>query len=635
MISDDTKDKAANILSDLKRAKGVKRNWLDEAEEDFAFAVGKQWRDQDKLTLERAGVPALTINKIQPNIFMISGYQRQNRPDIVAYPEGDEDSLYAEVVTRLIHNAVKVSDAQYKQSEQFEDGVICGEGWIEPYIDYSNDLVNGELRVKKCNPLNIFVDPASVEYDLSDAEYVIKVSTGLTKNQVHKLFPDKKKLIEKIGNRTLTINSGDNASLVQALDYPHVDEPGGTGSGDEYSKEDLYDLVEYQYKKYVSKYIVADKQIGDMKEAKDLDEAQLYVDQKNTISGEVVAKVIHRIVPEIWFCSLVGDTVVDEFISPFYPKWKGYSLIPFFAHRVTVPIKDGNEFRVQGIVRSLKDPQRELNKRRSQELRILNSTANSGWLAEQDTWVKKSDVEKYGSTPGVTLEYKSGRQKPERITPAPLSQGHAQLAAENTQDMKEISGINSDLLAMNKTDASGRAIYLRQQQGIVMLQRILDNFSLTTKLLGRFILSQLGEIYTVERAVKVCGTAFIKDNFSKPVMQPSPVDGQPVPVLDATGQMQMEVDEEGVVALFNTVLNDIESAKYDVTVDETNASPTVKYGNYLMLAEMAGKGMPIPPDVLVDESMIGESSKQKIKKAIASAQMAQNAMPGASPVNGG
>lgn len=372
-----------------------------------------------------------------------------------------------------------------------------------------------------------------------------------------------------------------------------------------------------------------------MKEAKDLDEAQLYVDQKNTISGEVVAKVIHRIVPEIWFCSLVGDTVVDEFISPFYPKWKGYSLIPFFAHRITVPIKDGQEYRIQGIVRSLKDPQRELNKRRSQELRILNSTANSGWLAEQDTWVKKSDVEKYGSTPGVTLEYKNGKQKPERITPAPLSQGHAQLAAENTQDMKEISGINSDLLAMNKTDASGRAIYLRQQQGIVMLQRILDNFSLTTKLLGRFILSQLGELYTVERAVKVCGTAFIKDNFSKPVMTQSPVDGQPVPMMDDTGQMQMEIDQEGVIALFNTVLNDIEIAKYDVEVDETNASPTVKYGNYLMLAEMAGKGMPIPPDVLVDESMIGEASKQKIKKAIASAQQAQNAMPGATPVNGG
>lgn len=634
MISDDTKDKAANILSDLKRAKSVKRDWLDEAEEDFAFAVGKQWRDEDKLTLERAGVPALTINKIQPNLFMISGYQRQNRPDIVAYPEGDEDSLSAEVITRLIHNAVKLSDAGYKQSEQFEDGVICGEGWIEPYIDYSRDLVNGQLCVKKCNPLNVFVDPASVEYDLSDAEYVIKVSPGLTKNQVLKLFPDKKSIIEKISNRTLSINSVDNTKI-QTLDYPQLDEAGGTGSGEDYSKEDNYDLVEYQYKKYVSKYIIADKQIGDMKEAKDLDEAQLYVDQKNTISGEVVAKVIHRIVPEIWFCSLVGDTVVDEFISPFYPKWKGYSLIPFFAHRITVPIKDGQEYRIQGIVRSLKDPQRELNKRRSQELRILNSTANSGWLAEQDTWVKKSDVEKYGSTPGVTLEYKSGRQKPERITPAPLSQGHAQLAAENTQDMKEISGINSDLLAMNKTDASGRAIYLRQQQGIVMLQRILDNFSLTTKLLGRFILSQLGELYTVERAVKVCGNSFIKDNFSKPVMTQSPVDGQPVPMMDANGQMQMEVDQEGVVALFNTVLNDVESSKYDVTVDETNSSPTIKYGNYLMLAEMAGKGMPIPPDVLVDESMIGESSKQKIKKAIASAQQAQNAVPGASPVNGG
>jgi hypothetical protein len=631
-MPDDVKDKASKILSDLKRAKSVKRNWLDEAEEDFAFAVGKQWRDEDKTTLERAGVPALTINKIQPNIFLVSGYQRQNRPDIVAYPEGDEDNLYADIVTRLIKNAVKLSMGELKLSEQFEDGVICGEGWVEPYIDYSNDLINGELFIKKVNPLNIFVDPASIEYDLSDAEYVIKVSPGLTKNQVLKLFPDKKSIINKISNGTLSINSGDN-SIKQTLDYPMVSDFDGKGSGEDYLKEDVYDLVEYQYKKYVSKYIVADKEIGDMKEAKDKEEAQMYVDQKNTIAGQIVAKVIERIVPEIWICSLVGDTVVDEYISPFYPKWKGYSLIPFFAHRITVPIKNGNEFRVQGIVRSLKDPQRELNKRRSQELRILNSTANSGWLAEQDTWVKKSDVEKYGSTPGVTLEYKAGKQRPERITPAPLSQGHAQLAAENTQDIKEISGINADLLAMNDKQASGRAIHLRQQQGIVMLQRILDNFSYTTKLLGRFIMSQLGEIYTVERAVKVCGTAFVKDNFSKPVLAPG-IDGQPTPVMDPSGQMQMEVDQEGVVAVFNTVLNDTDIGKYDVTVDEANNSPTVKYGNYLILAEMAEKGMPIPPDVLIDESMIGEASKQKIKKSIAAMQ-SQNAMPGASPVKGG
>jgi hypothetical protein len=167
-----------------------------------------------------------------------------------------------------------------------------------------------------------------------------------------------------------------------------------------------------------------------------------------------------------------------------------------------------------------------------------------------------------------------------------------------------------------------------------MLQRILDNLSLSTKLLGRFILSQLGEIYTVERAIKVCGSAFIKDNFSVPVMGQG-MDGQPTPVLDASGQMQMEVDQEGVMAMFNTVLNDADIGKYDITIDEANSSQTVKYGNYLMLAEMAGKGMPIPPDVLVDESMIGEASKSKIKKAIASAQQAQNAMPGASPVNGG
>jgi len=629
-MSDD-KTKASKILSDLKRAKSVKSLWCKEAEEDFAFSVGKQWEDADKDKLERAGVPAMTINKIQPNIFMVSGYQRQNRPDIVAYPEGDEDSLSAEIVTRLIKNSVKLSNAEYKSSEQFEDGIICGEGWIEPYIDYTKDLINGELCVKKLNPLSIFVDPSAIEYDLSDAEFIIKLTSGLSKNKILKLFPDKKIEIEKITNKTVSL--GDNGQETkQSLDYPMINN--GGAESDDIFLEDTYDLVEYQYKKYVSKYIVADKEIGEMKEAKDKEEAQLYVDQKNTIAGQTIAKVIERVVPEIWICSMVGETVVDEFISPFYPKWKSFTPIPFYAHRITIPLKRGNENRIHGIVRGLKDPQRELNKRRSQELRILNSTANSGWLIEEDTWKKKSDVEKYGSTPGVSLEYKTGKPRPERITPSPLSQGHAQLAAENAQDMKEISGINTDLLAMNDSKSeSGRAIHLRQQQGIVMLQRILDNFTFTTKLFGRFILSQLGELYTVESAIRVCGTGFIKDNFTTPVLVPSEVDGTPTPILDAQGQMQTQVDQEGVTAMFNMVLNDIDIGKYDVTIDQTNNSPTVKYGNYLMLTEMASKGMPIPPDVLIDEAMIGESSKAKIKKAIASAQSMQNPMPPGGAVN--
>jgi hypothetical protein len=46
----------------------------------------------------------------------------------------------------------------------------------------------------------------------------------------------------------------------------------------------------------------------------------------------------------------------------------------------------------------------------------------------------------------------------------PLSQGHAQLAEENAQDLKEASGVNPDLLATDSKSQSGRAILLKQRQ---------------------------------------------------------------------------------------------------------------------------------------------------------------------------
>lgn len=651
----DTKSSADGITSerivrDLKRARLAKRDWLKQAEEDFEFAVGKQWKDEDKKVLEDAGVPALTINKIQPNLFLISGFQRQNRSDWIAFPEGDEDNLEAEIVTHLLKNAVKTCEGEYIVSEQFEDGVICGEGWVEPYIDYTSDLINGDLVLNKDNPLMIFPDPDGNKYDLSDCEFVVKVSPRLSKDQVTKLFPDKESVIEGIQDGSLEFSVGDSGDTKQTIDYPMT---GDQGDKTDFSAtEKNYDLIEYYYKKYVPKYIIADKSVGQLKEAKDKQEADDYVKQANenaiglaqqqsqqggqpldASQSLVVAKVLKRIVPEIWVSAMIGKTIIDEYISPFYPKWKSYPFFPFFAHRITTPLSKAREYMTQGIVRSLKDPQRELNKRRSQELRLLNSTANSGWLVEENTWKDKSVVEKYGSTPGVSLEFKTGKNKPERITPSPLSQGHAQLAAENGQDMKEISGINADLLAMQDkgSDASGRAIHLRQQQGIIMLQRILDNFSRTQKMIGKFILSQLSELYTVETAMKVMGDAWIKDNFSVPVMSPvpSPVDGQPVPQMGPDGQMVTQVDTKSAMNVFQMVLNGVDEGKYNVVIDETNNSPTVKMANYSMLLDMASKGVPVPPDVLVDESQLGESSKAKIKKAIATAQSAQNAMPAA------
>ena len=116
------------------------------------------------------------------------------------------------------------------------------------------------------------------------------------------------------------------------------------------------------------------------------------------------------------------------------------------------------------------------------------------------------------------------------------------------------------------------------------------------------------------------GEAFITENFSRPAMAPVPgPDGQPVmgpKINPMTGQPQMEIDPERLLQTLTKVLEDTSLGKYDIAVGESATNETVKYANYTTLLDMASKGVPIPPDVLVDESQISNASKQKIRAAI-------------------
>jgi len=604
-------ERNAKILDDFRRARERKKTWRVAAIEDFEFFVGKQNDDDDVEKLRKRGVKALTINKVRPNIFLISGVQRQNRTDFRAFPEGEEDGLLAEVATRLLKNAMKTSDGEDKVSEQFEDGIISGEGYIEPYMDYTHDLINGSLKIKKVSPLRLFVDPDSVEYDLSDAAYVVKFSPQLNLDQILALFPNKTKEIKDIGEGKIEIDQVEGAISRETDDYPDMNS--GKEENKDPTEEKIYDLTEYYYKKSVLKYLIADAQQGLVKEASSKEEADEYIAQYPD------AKIIPRYIPEIWVDAMIGNTVIDSYMCQFYPKWKEYPFIPYFGYRITIPLKD-RAYMVQGVVRALKDLQRELNKRRTQELVHLNSSTNSGWIVHKNAKVNKKDLRQKGSSSGYVLEWE-GQIPPVQIHPQPLSQGHAQLAAENTNDIKEVSGINADLLSMNEKTQSGRAIHLRQKQGMVMIQNLFDNLSRTKKILGRFIMSQLGEIYTVETATRVCGSAFLQKNFSAPVMQ-----DEETPVME-NGEMKMELDNEAVATLFNQVLTDIETTKYDIAVGEGVNTETVKYANYMTLMDLVQAGAPIPPDVIIDESMLPPATKEKIKQSIMAAQQQQTVNP--------
>ena len=609
---------AGKILADFKIAYSNNKNLFAAADEDLEFLAGDQWKATDVATLDSANVRALTFNIIRPNIQLLTGLESQNRSDFLAYPEGEEDSIKAEIATKLLKNVMKTSDGNYISSDQFVEGCSIGFSFVEPYIDYTYDMLYGQMKFKKLDYSQIFPGKHK-EYDMSDAPYICKLTPKLCKDELLILFPDAEKEIEDMESGNIAVDGLDISIEV----VKENDDYGTEKDVDELTETEQksFDLLEYYYKKYVDHYYIADKKLGKLKEVENKSEADNYVQAQTLMDGGLVTSaVITRRIPEIWIAAVVGDKLIDDRKCEFYPKWRTYPIFPMWGYKLSSSITN-KEYQIQGVVRMAKDPQREINKRKTQELRHLNQSLNSGIMAEEDSLIDRDKWETEGAKSGVVLEYKKGAPKPEKILPTPLSQGHAQLAEENMQLMKQILGINTDLLAMNESQASGKAINIRQKQGLVMVQSLFDNFARTKRIWGKFILSQLGEIYDIDTAVKVMGDAYIKENFSRPVMTQDvdPMTGQPIqkPQLDPnTGELMTEVDPQALAMMFQSVLNDTSLGVYDVAIGEGTNNETVKYGNFQMLMEMRQAGMAVPDDILIAQSMISNADKEKIKAAV-------------------
>lgn len=628
-------DMIVRIYNDLRLSADKVGKLHKKIKEDFKFTQGKQWEDSDIDELKAAGRKALTINKIKPIIKLLTGIERQSKSDYRAFPEGGEDELTSDIVTRLMKNVSKNSRVEIKFSEIFKNGSIGGMSFIEPYIDYNFDLINGDLKFKKIPASNVFLDPNFQEYDLSDSRFLIKITNGLTMDELITLFPDKENKIKNIQGGKLDVAKF--SEMTASPESYNYDVPNKDKIDKVYGEETSFDLIDYYYKQLKTKYYVVIKDKGVIKEFDTRDEADNFALQTNGV-------IISRKVPVIMLAQAVGDTVLFNDISPFYPKWKTYPIIPYFAELITEELDDFS-LKIQGIVRGIKDLQEEYNKRRTQELGHLNASANSGFDIEKDQLSpqEKAKLKKFGSSPGILIERKKGTPALARITPMPLSQGHSQLASENAQDLKEASGVNPDLLANDSQSQSGRAILFKQRQGLQMIQESLDNFGETKRQVGLFILSQIPDLFTVESALKVLGDAFIADNFTVPinivlerglskikegeedkltelersVLLQYPETSSDQPIVDENNAIKTMVDIDSAIILINKILNDAEISKYDVAIGEGPYQETIKLANFTDLKDLAQQGVPIPPQSLIETSLLESGQKKNILRQLA------------------
>ncbi len=168
--------------------------------------------------------------------------------------------------------------------------------------------------------------------------------------------------------------------------------------------------------------------------------------------------------------------------------------------------------------------------------------------------------------------------------------------------------------------------------------------------MGLFFFILLREVYTVESAMRVVGDSYIQENFTVPVTaiiqrgldkmqkgeEPTELENSTMlqypdkdatePVVDEQNNLVTAVDFDSAMMLINNILNDTELGKFDVSVGEGPFNETIRLSNFMGLTDLASQGVPIPPNVLIEMSLIPEAEKKKIvEQTQAQQQAAQQA----------
>jgi hypothetical protein len=256
-----------------------------------------------------------------------------------------------------------------------------------------------------------------------------------------------------------------------------------------------------------------------------------------------------------------------------------------------------------GLVEYLKDPQRLINKSVSQGLNHLNRSANSGWLNKAVGGAKKSELEKFGSMPGIVIDYDDVEPKP--MHPAALSAGHMVLTEFGSNILDETSLLNAEIQGVTtQATTSGKAIEARQRGGMLGNEDFFDNQLLGDKILGYQVIQLIQQCYTPERITRILG--------AEAVRRPEDSGVQVYNQLSNQGQQVDRVYQVADRAL---------KAEYDYVVDRSPQSVTIRSEQFKNLMEAAkiwnvdGREI-IPVDVIVDKSDLPESDKARIKQNI-------------------
>ncbi|UNY40280.1 portal protein [Paracoccus phage vB_PmaP_KLEP18-1] len=557
----------------------VCRNWQAQSayrkdmQDDFSFIAGHQWTDEERAFLEGNQRAPIVFNRVAPIIASVSGSEINNRTQVRFIPREIGDAKPNEILTAGADWFRDESNAEDEDSQAFSDMLICGIGATETFLDFEADT-EGRPSMQRIPPWEFGWDCHAHRKGLSDSAVFFRVRQ-IPAGEAREMFPD-----VDIADINATWMDTVRDDPTEHINYPGDQYAhGGQTEGD--PNPDVVTIVQVQYREKERFVEYIDPQTGEKAEMR-----RTEWDKLAKMSDVMPPHVEIR--RNVWRQAMLGNVVLQES----QPCAKASTFCVQTGHW------DREDKRFYGLLRSMRDPQKFANKWLSQTLHILSVNAKGGVIVEQDAVDDVRAFEESWSASDAVSYVKPGRAGGVIPKPGPqMPVALMQLTEFAISSIRDVSGVNMELMGMREAQQAGVLEYQRRQAAMTTLSFYFDSLRFYRKTQGEVIL------YFLQKWIAPTGrlVRLVKEGLTEYV---------PLAVEDDTRQ-------------------------YDVIVDDSPQAPNEKERAWQVIQQMmpvlqtAGLSIEDWADIL-EYAPLPTSFAEKVR---AKAEAAQQNPPQPSPVD--
>jgi hypothetical protein len=462
----------------LEPNQGNVRQWLDNLYSKFQPIEQARWNQANIDTLFYAGsqtfinryfnfTPSFSyqnfyFNLLQQPVNMVTGYQRQHRKSINYVPSEGADPQTTDQYTRLITHVCNQNGIHEQFSRACEQACIQGLALLQPYLDYTCDPAQGELKVKVWEYNAFLVDPYFRNYDMSDAQFVW-CQEYISKKEAEDRFPDKLENIAPMAGTPQRYGSfyflPENYNM---------------------ARNDLMVLsyVWYKWKRKKKRlYSQSRNQFFDFAGGQEnLDQILYAIPDMQEVTVEVPTwKLAVVLNDQLMF---QGDNPLGFDDCPFVPVFWNYE-----------PHINYYDLRCRGLVRTMRDSNYLLNRRIIINHDISEATINAGWLRKVGAVANEDNLKKSGQGWDVIINEGYEMTDVQKIMPSAVPESDMALADQLRSLIFGTSGVDlENWSAQNDKQVSSLTTMLKQAANLMVLQKYFDQWDFSLKLLGERLL---------------------------------------------------------------------------------------------------------------------------------------------------